>query len=356
VSTAFFERELPRERARVQALAAGSARHAAHGGGAFRGPEDVVLCGCLTAMMERYHASESWLAEQRVPLPGSDELEGERVAEGLPPVVDGHVHVFPDPVFDALWRWFEAHAWPIRYKLRAPETVRFLLDRGVSRVVALHYAHKPGMSRALNHFAARLAEHEPRMLAFGTVLPGEPDAADVLREAKALGLVGVKLHCHVQGFAPDSDAAMEVFRACDALELPVLIHAGREPKSTAYRIDPYEVCAAPRVERVLEAFPKLRLCVPHFGADEYDAYAALLLRHENLYLDTTMVVGGMFPGVSLDMLRVRPDRIFYGTDFPNLPYAWDRELKCLAALELGAEDRALMLGRNALAFVGVAPR
>jgi hypothetical protein len=184
VSIGFFESELPREHARKRAVAAGSSRHAAHGGGAIRDPEDVVLCGCLTAMLSTYYASvaptgrveESWLGSHRVPLPARNDPERERVIEGLPPVVDGHVHVFPDPVFDALWRWFEANAWPIRYKLRAPDTVRFLLDRGVQNIIALHYGHKNGMSRSLNHFVAELAKAEPRMIPFATVLPGEPDA------------------------------------------------------------------------------------------------------------------------------------------------------------------------------------
>ncbi len=362
MSAGFFETELPRERTRKRAIAAGSKRHAEHGGGAIRAPEDVVLCGCLTAMLATYYASvaptgrveESWLADQHAPLPGSSEPERARVAKELPPVIDGHVHVFPDPVFDALWRWFEAHAWPIRYKLRAPDTMRFLFDRGVQNIVALHYGHKNGMSRSLNHFVAELAKTEPRMIPFATVLPGEPEAADVLREAKALGLCGVKLHCHVQTFAPDSPEAIEVFRSCDELGLPVLIHAGREPKSSAYRADPYALCAADRIERVLEMFPKLHLCVPHYGADEYDAYASLLVRYENFWVDTTMVVGNFFPGVPLEKLAVRPDRIFYGSDFPNLPYAWNRELDVLAAAPMSDADRARLLGANVLSFVGIA--
>ena len=43
----------------------------------------------------------------------------------------------------------------------------------------------------------------------------------------------------------------------------------------------------------------------------------------------------------------RASRLLYGTDFPNIPYAWDRELKRVAALGLTAEDAAAFLGGNA---------
>ena len=37
-------------------------------------------------------------------------------------------------------------------------------------------------------------------------LPGEPDARGILERGFAMGLRGVKLHCHVQCFAPDDEA------------------------------------------------------------------------------------------------------------------------------------------------------
>jgi predicted TIM-barrel fold metal-dependent hydrolase len=52
------------------------------------------------------------------------------------------------------------------------------------------------------------------------------------------------------------------------------------------------------------------------------------------------------------LLRCRPERILYGTDFPNIPYAWDRELKKLLALDLPPDWLEGILGRNALALFG----
>src|SRR5688572_23705688 len=90
------------------------------------------------------------------PMGAVGDAEGARVPAGLPPVVDAHVHVFPERLFEALWAWFERYGWPVRYKLRAEQVIEFQLSRGVAHVVLLHYAHKAGMARALNAFVAGL--------------------------------------------------------------------------------------------------------------------------------------------------------------------------------------------------------
>jgi predicted TIM-barrel fold metal-dependent hydrolase len=322
--------------------------HATHARDA-RGIEELVPCGCLAELVASYRTGAESFPMQ--PL-GDD--EGPSVPTFSEPVTDAHVHVFPDPVFAALWRWFEAYGWPIRYQLRTPELLAFLFSRGVERAVALHYAHKPSMSRGLNEYMAAVVARDPRVIGLGTVLPGEPNAAEIVTGMRQRGLRGVKLHCHVQAFAPDSAAAFEVFAACESAQLPVVLHAGRAPRSPAYPVDSHSLCAAWRVERVLTAFPKLKLCVPHFGADEALAYVELLERHDHLYLDSTMMLSGFFGGEYLQVLnRARPERVMYGSDFPNLPYAWDRELRAIAAAELSAERKAQLTTKVANEFFGL---
>lgn len=282
--------------------------------------------------------------------------EGVGVPTELPPVVDAHVHVFPDRLFAAIWAWFDRHAWPVRYKLEAPRVVEFLLSRGVERLVLLHYAHKPGIARAMNRFVAELAATDQRLWGLATVYPGEPGARLLLEEAFDAGLLGVKLHCHVQGLAADDDALRDVYETAAARGRPVVIHAGREPRSPHYPVDPYAICSAERVGRVLADHPTLELCVPHLGADEYGAYEELLERHDNLWLDTTMVLAEYFPGpVPRRLLEVRPDRVLYGSDFPNLPFAWDRELQKLTAMRLPEAALAALLGENAQRLYGPQP-
>lgn len=289
-------------------------------------------------------------------LPAIHDEEGPRLPESLPPVVDAHVHLFPGPLFEAIWAWFERHGWPIRYRLPAEDVLAFQLARGVEQVVGLMYAHKPGMARTMNRWMRALMDAEPRLCGLGTVLPGEPEAAAILEEAFAMGLRGAKLHCHVQCFAVDADAMRPLYEVAARWGRPLLIHAGREPKSPAYACDPHAICAADRVERVLRDHPDLKLCVPHLGADEFEAYGRLLERHDGLWLDTTMMLADYFDVPRQErLLRTRPGRILYGTDFPNIPYAWDREVSRLIDHRLPEDELALLLGGSARDLFALEP-
>lgn len=308
-----------------------------------------------------------------LPLPALDDDDGVAVPDDLPPVIDSHVHAFPPALMAAIWRWFDHHGWPIRDKLHAEPLLETLRRRGLRGCVLLHYAHKPGIARGMNAFVAQLVDDaEGFAVGTGTVCPGEPNSVDIVDEAFSLGLQGIKLHCHVQGMPIDDERLFPVYELCQARGKPAVVHAGREPWSDALPVDPYEVCAVDRTERVLTQFPHLTLVVPHLGADEFDAYRRLLHRYDHLYLDTTMMAADyfdVFDGVEgsgtsstsklstppwLPFVCARPDRMLYGSDAPNLPYAWDRELRALAQ-HLPDTHLEAILGGNAQQLWGPWP-
>lgn len=288
-------------------------------------------------------------------LPFFDDPDGDRVPGGLPPVVDAHVHVFPDSLFGAVQQWFDRHAWKIRYRMTTAGIFDFLLSRGIRHIVALQYAHRPGIAADLNRYMIdQCRPYAGRVTGLATVFPGEAGAGNILQEAFAAGLAGVKLHAHVQCFDLAAESMTPIFACCRRNDKPLVIHAGREPKSEAYLCDPHRICGAEKVERVLQAFPGLKLCVPHLGYDELGAYRRLLERYDSLWLDTTMVLADYFPvSAPVDLHRYRPDRVLYGSDFPNIPYAWDRELKNLQAAGLDEDLLARILNRNAGELFGL---
>ena len=319
--------------------------------GHMTGPDDCPPLCAATLPLPPPPAAQALLDQ---PLAAVDDLEGARLPASWPATIDAHVHLFPDRVFAAIWSWFDKHGWPIRYKLQTPGVIRFLLERGVERLVALHYAHKPGIARGLNTYLAQVCRQEPRVHGVATVYPGEEGAAAILEEGFAMGLRGVKLHCHVQAFAADHDSLHEIYATCIKHDAPLVMHAGREPRSAAYPVDTHTLCDAERVERVLRGYPKLRLCVPHLGADEFDAYGVLLERHDNLWLDTTMMLADYFPLATPErIVTMRPGRVMYGSDFPNLPYAWDRELTRVTRYERRDDALAALMGGTARGFFGL---
>ena len=288
------------------------------------------------------------------PLPFIDEPEGDHVPVSLPLVVDAHVHLFPDYLFAPIRQWFDQFGWRIRYRLSSDEIIKFLHSRGIGHIIALHYAHKPGIARELNNYMADICRSHPQVTGMATVLPGEKDALSILEDAFKQGLGGVKLHNHVQCFEINSKAMDDVYRVCSAHGKPLIMHVGREPKSPAYPCDPYELCAADKLEIVLNEYPHLNVCVPHLGADEFDAYQRMLERYDNLWLDTTMMLAQyLMVDYTPDLSAMRPDRIMYGTDFPNLPYAWDREIKLLIEQDLPENTLERILGLNAVEFYSI---
>jgi predicted TIM-barrel fold metal-dependent hydrolase len=285
-------------------------------------------------------------------MPSIRDDEGLIVPKGLPLVVDAHVHVFPHDIFEAIWDWFDKNAWHIRYQLRTSDVIDFMLSRGIAHVIALQYAHRPGISEKLNRYMVKKCRKYPgRISGLATVFPGEDGAARILQNAFDSGLSGLKLHAHVQCFDMNSEEMNALYDLCQSNEKPIVMHVGREPRSDAYRCDPYQICSVDKLERVLVDHPKLRVCVPHLGFDEISEYRKLIEKYDTLWLDTTMVLTDYFPiKETIDLKRYRLERIMYGSDFPNIPYAWDREIKRLSESGLSDDDFEWILNKSASDF------
>ena len=288
-------------------------------------------------------------------LPILDDKEGEFIPKGFPRVIDAHVHIFPFKIFCSIWSWFDRNAWKIRYQMDTSSLIQFLLDHGIHHVVALQYAHKPGIADKLNMYMAKKCnEFKGKVSGMATVFPGEPDADQILVRAFSNGLKGVKLHAHVQCFDMNSQEMDSIYDICEKEQKPMVMHVGREPKSEKYACDPYEICNAEKLEPILKNFPKLHLCVPHLGFDEINEYKRLIEKYDTLWLDTTMVLTDYFPlDNRIGLEHYRTDRIMYGSDFPNIPYAWDRELKWLRQYSLSSEDLEWVLHKSAEMFFNI---
>ena len=285
-------------------------------------------------------------------MPPVDDPEGSKVPSGLPLIIDAHVHVFPRSIFSAIWQWFDENAWHIRYQMTSSQVFEFLLSHGIKHIIAFQYAHKPGVAAKLNHYMAEKCRlYRNQVTGMATVFPGENNAEKILQDAFESGLGGLKLHAHVQCFDMNSEPMNRLYECCRINKKPVVMHVGREPKSTAYRCDPYQLCSADRFELILKDFPDLNICVPHLGFDELLAYRKMIENYDNLWLDTTMILADYFPlEEEINLGHYRSDRVMYGSDFPNIPYAWDRELNKLNAAKISCDALGKLLNKNAIDF------
>jgi len=87
------------------------------------------------------------------------------------------------------------------------------------------------------------------------------------------------------------------------------------------------------------------------GFDETGAYWKLIEKYDTLWLDTTMVLTDYFPLPEVvDLKKYRLERVMYGSDFPNIPCEWDRELKCFLEAGLSDSDLEWILNKSASVF------
>ncbi|MBD5606145.1 MAG: amidohydrolase [Candidatus Eremiobacteraeota bacterium] len=265
-------------------------------------------------------------------------------------MIDLHTHLHPPKLFAAIRRWFaENSEWDLGANPTEPHAVAAALrDAGVERFVFFSYAHKPGMARDLNAWlAATSRELGGYGVPLATVHPDDADCVRDLRDALDAGCLGLKLHEDVQRVHADDPRFDGVYAELASRGAFLLVHAGAIPWEYV------PGAGIDRVTRVLERFPELNVVVAHYGAPDSEAYFAAMDAHPRLHLDTTMVfardspVRGDIGAFDAGSIVRHADRVVYGTDFPNIPYEYDRERDGIAALGLPADVLEAVMHGNA---------
>jgi predicted TIM-barrel fold metal-dependent hydrolase len=269
------------------------------------------------------------------------------------PVIDVHTHLMPERLQRAVRDYFVAHGWPPHYDGSTEQLVQALLDSGVRRFVFMPYAHRADMSRSLNHWVANVQGiFAPHAIGFATFHPDDdallPELAD--EAFGRLQLKGAKLHPYVGKFHLDDPRLNPVYHRAIERDVVLLIHAGRQP-------EPSEYVGARAFGRLMHRFPRLKVIVAHAGADEFEAFFDLCARYEGVFLDTAMVFNNYLGGPPpIGRVLEFQDRVLYGSDFPNIPYALQSSIEAILALRLGRTLEEKVLCTNAARVLGLDTR
>ena len=262
-------------------------------------------------------------------------------------MIDVHTHLHPPRLFAAIRRWFaERSPWVLDQNPTEPQAVaRVLREHGVEKFAFCSYAHKPGMARELNEWLnATARELGAGAIPLATVHLDDPDPAGDVRAALRGGCAGLKVHENVQKLWLDDPRFGPVLDAVAEHEGFVLVHAGAIPWSLDTNDGPA------RITQVLARHPALRIVVAHFGAPDHARYLDLMQSEPRLFLDTTMVFALDSP-MRGNIARADVERgarqIVYGTDWPNIPQAYDGELNGLRALGLDEATLRAITSENA---------
>lgn len=237
-------------------------------------------------------------------------------------VIDAHCHVGKGDGLTGPW---DTDAPLEQYARRAAAA-------GIRRTV-LYPAFNSDYARANRMLARIVAAGAPRYLGFAGLHP-EGDrgrVAQLVRDAAAMGLRGIKVHRH------DGRLSREICEAARAWRLPVVYDVMGEVSS---------------VELFAGQYPDVAFIIPHLGsfADEWRAqrgFIDILARHPNVRTDTSGV--RRFDLLAEAVHRAGPAKVIFGSDGPWLHPGV--ELAKVLALGLPMPALRLVLGGNIRALL-----
>ena len=106
--------------------------------------------------------------------------------------------------------------------------------------------------------------------------------------------------------------------------------------------------------RAIARHPKTTFICAHCAnnPEDLETVGKWLDSYPNMHIDIDARISelGRQPYSARRFLMRYQDRIMFGTDFPNLPYAWDREIRRLIELKLSDATLERILGKNTLEF------
>jgi len=269
---------------------------------------------------------------------------------GIPEkIIDFHVHLFPDRLFDAIWEAFlKQYNWHIIHRCYYRECIERLRRKGVSVIVYSNYAHRAGIAEELNRWNEKVLQEYEDLYCFAAYHPGDDHALDMARRlVENPKILGFKLQLLVQNFYPFDERLFGLYDLVMKKNKRILFHTGTGPVGNPYvGLEPFM--------KVLDRFPDLPATIAHLGAHEYAGFMELLDRHPQLYLDTAFCfLPAPYDGYNLGpgYLEKYKSRILYGSDYPNLITPWEAEIENLLKMNLSPEFYDRIFYDNAAALI-----
>ena len=278
------------------------------------------------------------------------------------PVIDGHVHVFPDDVRLTRASYLERDGWfaelysPVSAKLASTgELIASMDSCGVDRAILCGFPWRHAeMCRLHNAYMAESAAAFPDRLSWlGIVSPHEGGATEAAW-CLANGAVGIgELNADAQGFRwTDAELLAPLIGTCGEAGRPMLVH-GSEPVGHRY---PGKGTATPdQLVALAATASELDIVAAHWGGGLpfYELMPEVKATLSRVVYDCAatsyLYALDVFPTV-LGLVGAR--KVMFGSDFPVLGQS--RLLAKVAALPwASAEDAEEVLAGTAGRLFGV---
>jgi predicted TIM-barrel fold metal-dependent hydrolase len=317
------------------------------------------------------------------------------------PIIDSHVHVFPNWVGDWMEKWTpdaaqgvalgtlellrrRARDWlgPVSSQLHrvqtairhVPAPARGVLD-GLTAITPLGLAvestaadleavmEKNRVDYALviaspphctNEFLLQVCRDNPRLLPIVNIPKGTERPGTVLKELAKLGAKAVKIHPAMDGEGYDSARYQAVLQAADELGLPLILHTGCIHSRILYRAP--EQGDVRNFEPWFDAYPDLRFVLAHTNFHDPGAALDLAEKYGNLAVETSWQPSEV---IGESVRRLGAERVLFGSDWPllgnNVSVGLSRIREAVDSSFITEAQAELVYGGNALKLFGIDP-
>jgi predicted TIM-barrel fold metal-dependent hydrolase len=262
-------------------------------------------------------------------------------------IIDFHTHAFPDALAPRAMKALLEEAPGIKAYLDGTvgDLLRSMDDAGIEKSVICSIATKPEQFEPILRWSAQIRSE--RLIPFPSVHPADGACAAHIRQIRAEGFPGIKLHPFYQDFFADEERMLDFYEEVVRQDLLLVVHTG------------YDI-AFPRIRRadpqkllgIAETFPDLKLVTTHLGAwQQWDEVCRHLLGRQ-VYMELSFAMQDLEPQQARRMIVDHPDGyILFGTDSP-----WTDQKETLALLEklhLPQKKLRQILADNALGLLGL---
>ncbi|MGY2488846.1 amidohydrolase family protein [Cupriavidus sp. CP313] len=200
-----------------------------------------------------------------------------------------------DSMFDSLRRW------PTNWKSLAldnpgithEEALETFRSQGVSRAIASAWWGPAGPMISNDEVAAAVLAHPEQVVGVASVDISRPMEAvrELRRCVKEFGFKGLRVLPWLWGLPPDDRRYYPLYAECVELDITFCLqvgHAGPMRPSEPGRPIPY-------LDNVAHEFPELRIVGGHIGFPWVSEMISLMMKHPNVYVDTSAYKASRFP-------------------------------------------------------------
>ncbi len=262
-------------------------------------------------------------------------------------MIDFHLHAFPDQLAERALGILSKKSGGLEPVFDGTVTglTNMMKKDGIDIGVVLMIATKPSQEASVNRFA--IENNKDNLVFFGSIHPKSKHVRDHLKQLKAAGIRGVKLHPESQGFSIDDPELLPIYAMIAEMGLITVFHTGLD---IGYD---YPGNSRPQaLARVLPAFQGAPVVAAHFGGYMLWDEVERELVGKPVYLDTSYCHSRILQPVANRLIQNHGvDRILFGSDAP-----WGNprlEISMINHFDLTEQEKEAIFDGNARRLLGL---